>query len=359
MHLMIKYLLILYLFKFDFYDCTRSIFSDNNMITHRTSNINYRYFVVQHGELFHPVGSCNTVPQMSSPLKCLVKIRHKYEFFQTNPHEVIGTGVIIDKYDGYIILVTAFHVVVPQYLLTLNEFLILNIFTLISMLFFSIFKSNIFNWKVLISMFLYSFLYCTLFYIIFLYCYPLLCLSSIKTETGNYNVQHIVLSSTLECQIISSTRVFSQSWWEDIGKEYKDKRNIHLYKSLYLAILKCSNIESDLYKYFQVCKPSTTSISTNNRLSINVIGYVGRPSPSFDLILDSFIYLGVPLKTISLFMVKHQQIPCYKIHLRIVLVTFDLLIRKQFLLIHQLRLVLVAVHVFHHHMEIKGNLLEF
>ncbi len=45
--------------------------------------------------------------------RCLVKIHHKYDFFQTNPNEIIGTGVIKHKNDDYIILVTAFHVVVP------------------------------------------------------------------------------------------------------------------------------------------------------------------------------------------------------------------------------------------------------
>jgi len=116
-------------------------------------------------------------------IRCLVKIRHKYDFFQTNPNEIIGTGVIIDKNDDYIILVTAFHVVVPQYLLTFNEFVILNIFTFVSILFSCFFKLNVFNWKVLIFTLLYSFLCCTLFYVIFSYCYPLLCLSSFEIET--------------------------------------------------------------------------------------------------------------------------------------------------------------------------------
>jgi hypothetical protein len=41
------------------------------------------------------------------------------------------------------------------------------------------------------------------------------------------------------------------------------------------------------------------SIPNNNRLSINVIGYVGTVPSSFDLISDPLIYLGTPLKSIS------------------------------------------------------------
>ncbi len=183
MQLMIKYLLFFYIFKFELYDCTKDILVDNNIISHRRSNVNYRYFVVQHGDKFKFLGSCTGVRGTSPMIRCLVKIRHKYDFFQTNPNEIIGTAVIIDKNDDYIILVTPFHVVVPQYLLTFNEFVILNIFTFVSILFSCFFKLNVFNWKVLIFTLLYSFLCCTLFYVIFSYCYPLLCLSSFEIET--------------------------------------------------------------------------------------------------------------------------------------------------------------------------------
>lgn len=57
-----------------------------------------------------------------------------------------------------------------------------------------------------------------------------------------------------------------------------------------------------LYEYFEVCKPSafnSTTFSNNNRLSINVIGYVGTVPSSFDLIADPLIYLGASLKSIS------------------------------------------------------------
>ncbi len=162
MQLMIKYLLFFYIFKFELYDCTKDILVDNNIISHRRSNVNYRYFVVQHGDKFKFLGSCTGVRGTSPMIRCLVKIRHKYDFFQTNPNEIIGTGVIIDKNDDYIIL---------------------NIFTFVSILFSCFFKLNVFNWKVLIFTLLYSFLCCTLFYVIFSYCYPLLCLSSFEIET--------------------------------------------------------------------------------------------------------------------------------------------------------------------------------
>ena len=60
--------------------------------------------------------------------RCIVKIFHKYDLFEIDINEVTGTGIIIHKNDHFIVIVTALHVIIPQYLLTLYEIIILNVF---------------------------------------------------------------------------------------------------------------------------------------------------------------------------------------------------------------------------------------
>ncbi|CAF4580657.1 unnamed protein product, partial [Rotaria socialis] len=54
-------------------------------------------------------------------------------------------------------------------------------------------------------------------------------------------------------------------------------------------IIKCTNIETDIFQYFEICQPK---LNKNPKIpyssSINVIGYVGRPPTAFDLIVDPF-----------------------------------------------------------------------
>ncbi len=73
-----------------------------------------------------------------------------------------GTGIIIHKNDYSIVIVTAFHVIIPQYLLTLNEFIILNVFVLLLVSFLWYIKVNLFNCASLIFIIFYSFFCCNL-----------------------------------------------------------------------------------------------------------------------------------------------------------------------------------------------------
>ncbi|CAF3596414.1 unnamed protein product [Rotaria sp. Silwood1] len=69
------------------------------------------------------------------------------------------------------------------------------------------------------------------------------------------------------------------------------------------CINKCSKVNSHLHQHFEVCIPipfnSTAFVSNNNRISINVIGYVGTAPSSFDLIPDPWIHRQASLKTIT------------------------------------------------------------
>jgi hypothetical protein len=65
---------------------------------------------------------------------------------------------------------------------------------------------------------LYSLLCCVFCFILLAFFYPMLCLSSLQIETATKNSENQFSSMDLECQVISSTRTFSQAWWDDIGK---------------------------------------------------------------------------------------------------------------------------------------------
>jgi len=216
--MMIKQLLILFILKFDLNQCSERMLISSNIVYHPQSNINYRYFVIQRGDKFKFLGSCNEVRLTSPMTRCIVKIYHKYDLFEIDINEMTGTGIIIHKNDYSIVIVTAFHVIIPQYLLTLNEFIILNVFVLLLVSFLCYIKVDLFNRTSLIFIIFYSFFCCTLFYILLAYLYPLLCTSSFEIEICNNDSNNRLPSDDLECQVLSSKTTFSQAWWEDIGK---------------------------------------------------------------------------------------------------------------------------------------------
>ena len=221
--MMIKQLLILFILKFDLNDCSEQTLICRNSVYQPRSNINYRYFVMQRGDKFKFLGSCDEV-QLTSPMtRCIVKIFHKYDLFEMDINEVTGTGIVIDKNDHSIVIVTALHVIIPQYLLTLYEFIILNVFVSLLLSFLWYYKLDSFNCTLLIFIIFYSFFWCALLYISLAYLYQLLCTSSFQIEPCNNDSNNRLLSDDLECEVLSSKTIFSQAWWEDIGKWCKDK----------------------------------------------------------------------------------------------------------------------------------------
>ncbi|CAF3906164.1 unnamed protein product [Rotaria sordida] len=65
------------------------------------------------------------------------------------------------------------------------------------------------------------------------------------------------------------------------------------------AIIKCSNIETNLFSYIEVCQAAlNNSQSISFSSSISVIGFVSRPPVSFDLIIDPFFSSLSPLISI-------------------------------------------------------------
>ncbi|CAF4920806.1 unnamed protein product, partial [Rotaria sp. Silwood1] len=147
--------------------------------------VNYRHFVEQAGKTYKILGLCSEVKLTEPMSRCVIQIGHKYMSINF-AQESTGTGVIIFKsienYISSIIILTTFHVVVPQ---------------------------------------------------------------------------------------------------------------------MDLTIIKCSNIETNMFNYIEICQAAlNNSQSISSGSSISVIGFVGRPPVSFDLIIDPFFPSSSPLISI-------------------------------------------------------------
>jgi hypothetical protein len=64
---------------------------------------------------------------------------------------------------------------------------------------------------------------------------------------------------------------------------------------IHLGLIKCSNIQTNTFRYLEACKPILDNIQSISHNTINVIGYVDRAPLSFDLIIDPFFSSLTPL----------------------------------------------------------------
>jgi hypothetical protein len=69
---------------------------------------------------------------------------------------------------------------------------------------------------------------------------------------------------------------------------------------IYLGLIKCSNVETNMLSFVEVCQPKLNNIpSISDRSSINVIGFVVQPPVSFDFIVEPFFSSLLPLTSIN------------------------------------------------------------
>ncbi|CAF1081441.1 unnamed protein product [Rotaria sordida] len=255
--------------------------------------VNYRHFVEQVGQTYKILGSCSEVKFTEHISRCIIQIGHKYmpKYMSINfAQESTGTGVIIFKSIkndiSSIIILTTFHIVVPQMNLSFFTFAIITFLTTLIILIGSlIFYSSIISQqllKVFCGLIIYMII-CTCFmYCIILMIYPFLfeSLFRIRVVSGG-KTDFNIGSYSMNCQLISSKLILSKDWWDDI------------------AIIKCSNIETNLFSYIEVCQAAlNNSQSISSGSSISVIGFVSRPPVSFDLIVDPFFSSLSPLISI-------------------------------------------------------------
>jgi hypothetical protein len=73
-----------------------------------------------------------------------------------------------------------------------------------------------------------------------------------------------------------------------------------MFVCIYLGLMKCSNVQTNILSFVEVCKPKLNNIpSISDRSSINVIGFVDQPPLSFDLIVEPFFSSLLPLISID------------------------------------------------------------
>ncbi|CAF3677362.1 unnamed protein product, partial [Rotaria socialis] len=173
--------------------------------------VNYRHFVEQAGKTYKILGSCSEVKLIEPMSRCVIQIGHKYmlKYMSINfAQESTGSGVIIFKsienYISSIIILTAFHIVVPQ-------------MDLRSLIFYSsVISQQLF--RVFCGLIIYMTI-CTCFmYYIILMIYPFLfeSLFRIRLVPGGKNDFNMG-SYSMDCQLISSRLILSKDWWDDIG----------------------------------------------------------------------------------------------------------------------------------------------
>ena len=191
-----------------------------------TSPVNYRYFA----EVDQILGSCSEVKTILPMSRCIVKISHKYKLKYLSiafSEELVGTGTVIyksvDNGELYVIILTAFHIVVPQLGLSLLTFMtstLLTIFVIITPII--IYYSSIVyqhRCRILFGLILYIIISSCLVYHVLLVIYPFLFNSFFQIILLSNNKIHTRSESLqIKCELISSNIVLSYTWWDDIGK---------------------------------------------------------------------------------------------------------------------------------------------
>ena len=193
-----------------------------------TPPVNYRYFV-ELDQTYKILGSCTEVKTTTPMSRCIIKIVHKYKPRYLSiqfAEELIGTGIIIHKStDGapYLVILTAFHIVVPQLDLNLLTFM-LYIFITISVGIIPIiiyYSSVVYQHlcKFLFGLISYVIICSCLVYYVLIVTYPFLFDSSFQITLLSNNKNSIRSeTSQVNCELISSNFVLSFTWWDDIGK---------------------------------------------------------------------------------------------------------------------------------------------
>ena len=193
--------------------------------------VHYRHFVVQSGQSYKIVGSCSELKLTEPMSRCVIQISHKYiaKYISINyVQELTGTGIIIYKSIendiSSIIILTAYHIAVPQMDLSFFTFTAITFLTSMIILMGSLIQYSSIILPQLLRVFCSLIIYmviCTCFmYYILLTIYPFLFESLFKIDLAagrknDFNIE----SDLINCQLISSRLALSKDWWDDIGWE--------------------------------------------------------------------------------------------------------------------------------------------
>lgn len=199
-----------------------------------TPPVDYRYFA-DIGQRYKILGTCNGLDNTAPMSRCVVQVIHKYRMkflVATSPNELIGTGVIIDKFvehgQSTIVILTSFHIVTAQFDMNFLTFLVVSFSTVCltatpAFFYYSSIIQRCFC-RILCILIVYIILCSTFVYCILLLVYPFLSTSSYQIKLSSISTMNDKSSlSRSGCELITSGLIFSNSWFEDIGKW----RNFH------------------------------------------------------------------------------------------------------------------------------------
>jgi hypothetical protein len=194
-----------------------------------TPPVDYRYFA-EVDPTYKILGSCTEVNTTAPMSRCILQIVHKYKtkyLPSTSVEEQVGTGIVIYKSTendkSYIIILTAFHIVIPQLNLSLLTFVIISFSTicLLSAPILICYLSVVYQHlcKILFGFIPYIIICSCLTYHVLLVIYPFLFNSSFQiTLLSDTPISNRSELSQIHCELISSKFVLSYTWLDDIGK---------------------------------------------------------------------------------------------------------------------------------------------
>jgi hypothetical protein len=191
--------------------------------------VSYRYFANEVDPTYKILGSCSEVKSSTPISRCIIKIDHRYKPKYLSiifANELVGTGIVIfkssdnDKSD--IIILTAFHIVVPQLDLKLIPFMLISFSTIstisipLIIYYLSVIHHQLCN--VLFGLIFYVLISSCVIYYIILIIYPFLFNSFFRiTILSDNKINFKSEVSQLHCDLLSSKLVLSHTWWDDIG----------------------------------------------------------------------------------------------------------------------------------------------
>ncbi|CAM4851708.1 unnamed protein product [Rotaria magnacalcarata] len=194
----------------------QAIWANNGFDRLPKSPVNYRYFAGEVDQTYKILGSCSEVKATVTMSRCIVKIDHKYKpkyMSISFAEELVGTGIVIFKSTEndvpFVIMLTAFHIVVPQLDISFVSFVIIASSTTFMATSLLLTYYSFINYqqiiKIVFGLVLYSIVCSCIIYIFMLKIYPFIFDSSFRiTVISNEKIHWNLRSPRMDSQLVSS-----------------------------------------------------------------------------------------------------------------------------------------------------------
>ena len=207
----------------------QEIYSNDQILRLPKLARNYRYFVEEIDQTYRILGSCTNMKKTEPMSRCIVQVRQRFRLkylSMATDDQMIGSGVIISKRiddrSRMISIVTAFHIVVPQFDYALYSFvlipLLLIAFTTIPLAAYYRASITYHIGKLFLIFFVYVIISACIVYYLISMIYPFMFNSSVKVYFGiDEKIRSQGKTKQIYCELISSRLFLSNAWWDDIG----------------------------------------------------------------------------------------------------------------------------------------------